>query len=47
MFSKLGDITTGLDKLNRDLKSGAWRRRYGNLLDKTELDLGYRMIVTT
>ncbi len=47
VFSKLGDLTTGLDKLDRDLKTGAWRRRYGNLLDKTELDLGYRLIVTT
>ena len=46
-FSKLGDVTTALDKLDRDLKSGDWHRRYGNLLDTTELDLGYRLIVTT
>ncbi len=46
-FSKLGDVTTALDKLYRDLKSGDWHRRYGNLLGKTELDLGYRLIVTT
>ena len=46
-FSKLGDVTTALDKLDRDLKSGDWYRRYGNLLDAAELDLGYRLIVTT
>ncbi len=46
-FSMLGDVTTALEKLDRDLKSRDWHRRYGNLLDITELDLGYRLIVTT
>ena len=46
-FSKLGDVTAALGRLDRDLKSGDWHRRYGNLLDTTELDLGYRLIVAT
>ena len=46
-FSKLGDITTALDKLDRDLRSGDWHLRYENLLYTTELDLGYRLIVAT
>lgn len=32
-------------KLRNDLDSGAWRRRYGGLLSRDELDLGYRLIV--
>ena len=44
-FSMMSDLATALEKLDRDLKSGDWHRRYGNLLDKTELDLGYRLIV--
>lgn len=46
-FSKLGDVTSGLEKLNSDLKSGKWRRRYGDTLNKAELDLGYRLIIAT
>jgi SAM-dependent methyltransferase len=35
----------GLDKLRNDLDSGAWRRRYGGLLSRDELDVGYRLLV--
>jgi hypothetical protein len=28
-----------------DLASGAWRRKYGHLLEQDELDLGYRVVV--
>ena len=31
--------------LATDLRSGAWRRRYGDLLAKTEMDLGARLLV--
>lgn len=44
-FSKLSGIKSALDRLNTDLESGEWERRYGELLTKTELDLGYRLIV--
>jgi SAM-dependent methyltransferase len=35
----------GLARLRADLASGAWRRRYGHLLELDELDLGYRVVV--
>lgn len=44
-FSKLGDVTRGLEQLDQDLKSGEWHRRYGSILNRTELDLGYRLII--
>lgn len=44
-FSKLSDIEPGVERLRADLDSGEWRRRYSKLLDKNELDLGYRLIV--
>jgi hypothetical protein len=30
--------------LRRDLASGAWQQRNGELLDLDELDLGYRLL---
>jgi SAM-dependent methyltransferase len=44
-FSKLRDATPGLQQLDRDLNSGKWRSRYGNVLNRTELDLGYRLVI--
>jgi SAM-dependent methyltransferase len=44
-FSKLGDVERGLARLGQDLDDGSWRRRHGHLLHRTELDLGYRLVV--
>ena len=44
-FSKLRDTNSGLQRLDRDLKSGAWRSRYRDVLSRTEMDLGYRLVV--
>jgi SAM-dependent methyltransferase len=46
-FSELdpGVLEPALERLRNDLDSGAWRRRYGGLLSREELDLGYRLIV--
>ena len=44
-FSRLSGIKPGLDRLDADLASRDWERRYGELLEKTELDLGYRLII--
>jgi SAM-dependent methyltransferase len=44
-FSKIGDVRGGLDRLARDLADGAWERRHADLLGRTELDLGYRLVV--
>lgn len=44
-FWALGDISQELAKLEGDLKSGEWERRYGHLLALDELDCGYRLVV--
>ena len=44
-FAKLSDVESRLQKLRADLASSEWQRKYGDLLDKTELDLGYQLIV--
>lgn len=38
-------VERGLRRLEADLRSGAWQRRYGNLLELSELDCGMRLIV--
>ena len=44
-FARLADVESGLTALRRDLDDGMWARRNGDLLDKTETDLGYRLVV--
>ncbi len=46
-FSKLGDVSDALRRLERDLESGAWEARYAHLLEREALDLGYRLVVAT
>jgi SAM-dependent methyltransferase len=38
-------LKRGLARLANDLEAGAWRRRYGGLLSREELDLGYRLVI--
>jgi len=45
VFPKMRDVETGVAALRRDLASGEWARRYGDLLTRSELDLGYRLVV--
>ena len=40
------DRAEGMLRLRADLGTGAWHRRWGYLLDRTELDLGYRVLTT-
>jgi SAM-dependent methyltransferase len=40
------DLERGLRRLEGDLSSGDWRRRYGSVLTLDELDLGYRLVVS-
>lgn len=44
-FTKLEDPGPGLDRLGRDLESGAWGKRFGHALPDAALDLGYRLVV--
>jgi hypothetical protein len=47
MFTTAPDVEPGLARLRRDLENGTWDQRYGRLLQRTELDVGYRLIVAT
>jgi SAM-dependent methyltransferase len=44
-LAEVEDYRDGLARLEHDLRSGAWHRRYGHLLDQDTLDLGYRLVV--
>lgn len=37
-------LQEGLSRLREDLDTGAWRTRYPDLLDRSHLDLGYRLV---
>jgi SAM-dependent methyltransferase len=39
------DADAGLERLGRDLATGEWERRYGELLTLDEYDAGYRLVV--
>jgi SAM-dependent methyltransferase len=41
------EVEDGLRRLRADLDSGEWRRRNAELLELDELDLGYRLVVST
>ncbi len=45
LFTKLPRVEAGLAALREDLASGEWTRRYGQLLELGELDLGYRLVI--
>jgi SAM-dependent methyltransferase len=47
VFAQLPQATldAGIARLRVDLASGAWHARHASLLEKSELDLGYRLIV--
>lgn len=45
-FQALKDISEGLERLERDLQTGAWTERYSELLNQEEYDCGYRLITT-
>jgi SAM-dependent methyltransferase len=45
-FTKLPDVEPGLARLRCDLADGTWHRRHGDLLDRSELDLGYRLVIS-
>jgi SAM-dependent methyltransferase len=39
-------LLDGLEQLAEDLHSGRWEHRYHDILEREELDLGYRLLVT-
>ena len=44
-FSKIGSIDANLARLESDIESGTWERRYSSLQDLTAIDLGYRLMI--
>ena len=49
VFAKLDaeHVRSGLDRLAADLASGAWQARHRDLLDREELELGYRLVIAS
>ena len=48
VFAPLGAaLAGGLERLRRDLESGAWAERHAALLERDELDAGYRLVVAS
>jgi SAM-dependent methyltransferase len=45
-FSKLEDVSPALRRLRQDLDTGDWHRRYGAVSNLSELDLGYRILIS-
>ncbi len=45
-FWAMDNVSAALKKLAGDLDSGAWARRYSELLDLDEYDFGYRLVTT-
>ncbi len=46
-FASIERLAEGLEKLQNDLASGAWEANNKALLDKEEVDLGYRLVSAT
>jgi SAM-dependent methyltransferase len=44
-FSKIGNIDANLTRLESDIESGTWERRYSSLQDPAAIDLGYRLVI--
>jgi SAM-dependent methyltransferase len=44
-FSYLGDVTARIARLAHDIEDGRWARRNAELLDKSEMDYGYRLVI--
>lgn len=44
-FSKISDVTEPLRRLEDDLRSGEWERKYSRFLDMESCDFGYHLVV--
>lgn len=45
-FTRINDVSSGIERLRSDLESGQWATKNAELLNLNELDLGYRLIVS-
>ncbi|HSU16116.1 class I SAM-dependent methyltransferase [Longimicrobium sp.] len=46
VFARIGGLEPALGRLRGDLASGAWHARHGHLLERGELDIGYRIVIS-
>jgi SAM-dependent methyltransferase len=46
-FSRIGSLDAGPAALRRDLDTGHWHSRHGDLLNREDLDVGYRVVVAS
>ena len=46
-FALIPDVHSGLRALESDLEDGTWDRENAHLLNRTEIDLGYRLVIAT
>ncbi len=44
-FSRIPNIQDRLDRLQKEIDSGEWRKKHTHLLEKKSLDLGYRLVI--
>lgn len=46
-FAQLPDdiVSAAISRLRNDIESGAWAKRYSDLCERDEMDLGYRLVV--
>ena len=45
-FPRLGDVDARIERLRADLADGTWEMRNREIMDASELDIGYRLVVT-
>ncbi|NOX39172.1 MAG: class I SAM-dependent methyltransferase [Alphaproteobacteria bacterium] len=45
-FSKISNVTEGLQRLEDDIQTGEWARKYSRFLDQDSYDFGYHLVVT-
>jgi SAM-dependent methyltransferase len=45
-FAQVSALDTGLDRLRGDLEDGRWARRHGDLMARSEIDIGYRLVIS-
>jgi hypothetical protein len=45
-YADEGALAKGLARLAADLRTGRWQRRHAELLEKQQLDAGYRLLVS-
>jgi SAM-dependent methyltransferase len=44
-FSKIENVEANLTRLEADIESGTWERRYSSLQNLTAIDFGYRLVI--